>query len=88
MPGESPATLGDALRRLSAAATYLYQDAARYCYSTQPTVTKMAEDLAEQYKAQLRPRGDSAVRPVERKRLLATVIWMGTHRTLCKWPTG
>ena len=50
MPGESPAIFGDALRRLSAAATYLYQDAARYWYSTQPTVTKIAEDRAEQLK--------------------------------------
>ncbi len=51
MPGESPAIFGDALRRLSAAATYLYQDGARYWYSTQPTVTKLAEDRAEQLKA-------------------------------------
>ena len=51
MPGESPAIFGDALRRLSGAATYLYQDAARYWYSTQPTVTKLAEDRAEQLKA-------------------------------------
>jgi predicted AAA+ superfamily ATPase len=50
MPGESPAVFGDALRRLSGAATYLYQDGARYWYSTQPTVTKLAEDRAEQYK--------------------------------------
>jgi hypothetical protein len=44
MPGESAAVFGDALRRLSAAANYLYHDGARYWYSTQPTVTKMAED--------------------------------------------
>ncbi len=50
MPGESPAVFGDALRRLAAAATYLYQDGPRYWYSTQPTVTKMAEDRAEQLK--------------------------------------
>lgn len=50
MPGESPALFGDALRRLSSAATYLYQDGPRYWYSTQPTVTKLAEDRAEQYK--------------------------------------
>jgi predicted AAA+ superfamily ATPase len=48
MPGESPAVFGDALRRLAAAATYLYQDGPRYWYSTQPTVTKLAEDRAEQ----------------------------------------
>jgi predicted AAA+ superfamily ATPase len=50
MPGESPAVFGDALRRLAAAATYLYQDGPRYWYATQPTVTKLAEDRAEQYK--------------------------------------
>jgi hypothetical protein len=38
------------LRRLAAAATYLYQDGPRYRYSTQPTVTKLAEDRAEQLK--------------------------------------
>jgi predicted AAA+ superfamily ATPase len=47
MPGESPAVFGDALRRLAGAATYLYQDGPRYWYSTQPTVTKLAEDRAE-----------------------------------------
>ena len=51
MPGESAAVFGDALRRLSGAATYLYQDGARYWYSTQPTVTKLAEDRTEQLKA-------------------------------------
>lgn len=50
MPGESPNIFGDALRRLSSAATYLYQDGSRYWYSTQPTVTKLAEDRAEQLK--------------------------------------
>ena len=47
-PGESPATFGDALRRLAAAATYLYQDGARVWYDTQPTVTKLAEDRTAQ----------------------------------------
>jgi predicted AAA+ superfamily ATPase len=50
MPGESPAVFGDALRRLAGAATYLYQDGPRYWYSTQPTVTKLADDRAEQLK--------------------------------------
>jgi predicted AAA+ superfamily ATPase len=50
MPGESPAVFGDALRRLAGAATYLYNDGPRYWYSTQPTVTKLAEDRAEQLK--------------------------------------
>jgi hypothetical protein len=48
MPGETPAIFGDALRRLAGAATYLYQDGARYWYATQPTVTKLADDRAEQ----------------------------------------
>jgi predicted AAA+ superfamily ATPase len=50
MPGESPAVFGDALRRLAAAATYLYQDGPRAWYATQPTVTKLAQDRAEQLK--------------------------------------
>lgn len=48
MPGESISIFGDALRRLAATATYLYQDGTRYWYSLQPTVTKLAEDRAEQ----------------------------------------
>ncbi len=50
MPGESPAIFGDALRRLAGSATYLYQDGSHYWYSTQPTVTKLAEDRSEQLK--------------------------------------
>jgi predicted AAA+ superfamily ATPase len=50
MPGESAAVFGDALRRLAASATYLYQDGPRFWYATQPTVTKLAEDRAEQFK--------------------------------------
>jgi predicted AAA+ superfamily ATPase len=50
MPGETPAIFGDALRRLAGRATYLYQDGPRYWYSTQPTVTKLADDRAEQLK--------------------------------------
>jgi predicted AAA+ superfamily ATPase len=46
MPGESPGVFDDALRRLAAAATYLYQDGPRAWYATQPTVTKLAEDRA------------------------------------------
>jgi hypothetical protein len=50
MPGETTAIFGDALRRLATSATYLYQEGARYWYSTQPTVTKLADDRAEQLK--------------------------------------
>ena len=41
-PGETVATFGDALRRLTDAATYLYVDGKRYWYSTVPTVARLA----------------------------------------------
>lgn len=48
LPGESSALFGDALRRMAARATYLYQDGTRYWYDTRATVTKIAEDKAAQ----------------------------------------
>jgi len=63
MPGESPAVFGDALRRLSTAATYLYQDGVRYWYATQPTVTKLAEDRAEQ----LRRNPDAVAQELDKR---------------------
>ncbi|MFM7601905.1 MAG: DUF499 domain-containing protein, partial [Pseudanabaena sp.] len=46
-PGESPATFGDALRRLTDSATYIYFDeSGRYWISTQPNVTRTASDRA------------------------------------------
>lgn len=63
MPGEPPAIFGDALRRLASTATYLYQDAARVWYATQPTVTKLAEDRAEQ----LRRNPDDVERELEER---------------------
>jgi hypothetical protein len=48
-PGESAATFGDSLRRLTDRATYLYLDGSRYWYSTQPTVTRLAEDRASRF---------------------------------------
>jgi predicted AAA+ superfamily ATPase len=47
-PGEAVATFGDALRRLTDSATYLYVDGKRYWYSTQPTVARLADDRAGQ----------------------------------------
>jgi predicted AAA+ superfamily ATPase len=76
MPGESPAVFGDALRRLASAATYLYQDGGRYWYSTQPTVTKLAEDRAEQ----LTRNPDKVTQEVD-KRVRADLIKKGDfHR--------
>ncbi len=45
-PGESVAIFGDALRRLADQATYLYQNAQRYWYGTQPSVNRLAQDRA------------------------------------------
>ncbi len=47
-PGEAVATFGDAIRRLTDRATYLYVDGKRYWYSTVPTVTRLADDRAHQ----------------------------------------
>jgi predicted AAA+ superfamily ATPase len=81
MPGESPAVFGDALRRLAAAATYLYQDGPRYWYSTQPTVTKLAEDRAEQLKRD----PDKVVEELD-KRLRADLRKMGDFRRVHPMP--
>jgi predicted AAA+ superfamily ATPase len=72
-PGEAIATFGDALRRLTDNATFLYVDGKRYWYSTQPTVRKTADDRAGQFdehqveeeirrrlEAQARQRGEFA----------------------------
>ncbi len=47
-PGESVATFGDALRRLTDQATYLYIDGNRYWVSTQPNVNRTAQERATQ----------------------------------------
>ncbi len=46
-PGENAAIFGDALRRLTDHATHLYVDGSRYWFSTQPSVTRLAQDRAE-----------------------------------------
>jgi hypothetical protein len=81
MPGESPAVFGDALRRLSSTATFLYQDGPRYWYSTQPTVTKLTEDRAEQ----LKRNPDPVVAEIE-ERLRADLRAMGDFRRVHPMP--
>ena len=49
-PGESPASFGDALRKLTEKATFLYEDQSRYWYSTVPTVKRLADDRAANLK--------------------------------------
>ena len=46
-PGEAAPTFGDSLRRLTDAATFLYVDGKRYWYSTQPSVTRLAQESQE-----------------------------------------
>ncbi|MBN2299509.1 MAG: DUF499 domain-containing protein [Deltaproteobacteria bacterium] len=48
-PGENVATFGDALRRLTDRATHLYLDGKTYWFSTQPSVTRLAEERATQF---------------------------------------
>lgn len=81
MPGETPAVFGDALRRLAASATYLYQDGTRYWYSTQPTVTKLAEDRAEQLK-----REPDKVSAELEKRLRSDLIQRGDFNRIHPMP--
>ena len=81
MPGESPAVFGDALRRLAAAATYLYQEGPRVWYSIQPTVTKLADDRAEQLKRD----PDQVVQELER-RLRADLAKTGDFRRVHPMP--
>ncbi len=81
MPGESTAVFGDALRRLATAATYLYQDGARYWYSTQPTVISLAEDRAEQ----LRRNPDAVAQELE-KRLRANLRVTGDFERVHPMP--
>lgn len=83
MPGETPAVFGDALRRLSSSATYLYQDGPRYWYSTQPTVTKLAEDRAEQLKRD----PDKVVKELD-KRLRADLRQQGDFSRVHPLPTS
>jgi hypothetical protein len=47
-PGETVATFGDALRRMSDQATYMYVDGPRNWFDTQPNVTRTAHDRANQ----------------------------------------
>lgn len=45
-PGESSATFGDALRRISDRAKYIHQDGNRYWISTKANLNRLAEDRA------------------------------------------
>lgn len=81
MPGETPSIFGDALRRLATNATYLYQDGPRAWYATQPTVTKLAEDRAEQLK-----RDPDKVNAELERRLRANLRTTGGFRRIHPLP--
>jgi predicted AAA+ superfamily ATPase len=80
-PGESPAIFADALGHLARLATYLYADGARYWYSTQPTVKKLAEDRAEQLKSD-----PDAVADDVKKRVLLDARQRGDFSRLHPFP--
>jgi hypothetical protein len=71
------------LRRLAGAATYLYHFGARYWYDTQPTVTKLAEDRAEQLKRE----PDKVVHELDR-RLRADVGRKGDFNRIHAMPAS
>jgi hypothetical protein len=48
-PGDQLAIFGEALRELSERATYLYEEAGRYWFSTQPTLNRLADERAKAY---------------------------------------
>ncbi len=60
-PGETVATFGDALRRLTDQATHLYVDGRRYWYSTQQSVARLAQDRA------LQQDGDRVLEEIKRR---------------------
>ena len=46
-PGDQLAIFVEALRELTQSATYLYEEAGRYWFSTQPTLNRLADDRAK-----------------------------------------
>ena len=70
VPGESVATYGDALNRLTDRSSYLYVEGARYWYGTQASVARRARDLVEQYLTTRKDEVHAAI--VERVRQLTS----------------
>ena len=63
LPGESVATYGDALNRLTDRSSYLYVEGARYWYGTQASVARRARELVEQLLATRRDEVHARDRP-------------------------
>jgi uncharacterized protein len=81
-PGEAPATFGDALRRLTDEATYLYVDGQRCWYSPRPSVTRLAHDRAASHV------GDDDVDEEIRRRLALTQRHHGDFAAVHAAPHG
>jgi predicted AAA+ superfamily ATPase len=64
MPGEQVAVFNDALAKLLARATYLYNEGTRYWYGTQAHVGQLARDRAEQIRSS---RGDIIEREIRER---------------------
>lgn len=52
LPGETIETYGDALKRLSDKASYLYVEGTRYWFDTRQSVVRQAQEQAEQFRTQ------------------------------------
>ena len=63
-PGESVATFGDALRRLSEQLSYLYSDGSRYWFDTHITINRTAADRAAIYERKPEIVEDEIIRHV------------------------
>ncbi len=50
-PGDQLAIFGEALHELSVRAAFLYEEAGRYWFSTQPTLNRLADDRAKAWPA-------------------------------------
>ena len=76
-PGETVATFGDALRKLSDRTTYLYVAGNRYRYDTQASVNKLATELAERDDIRLKANGEIVNRL--RKNARSRADFAGVH---------
>jgi hypothetical protein len=52
-PGDQLAIFGEALRELGERATFLYEEAGRYWFSTQPTLNRLADDRGKAFLEQV-----------------------------------
>ncbi len=78
-PGETIATFGDALRRLSGELTYLYTDAHNYWFDTRPTISRTAKDRADQFLSKMEMVEDEITRRVKMVEKKKRGDFVGVH---------